>query len=278
LVLSINPALAKGLSIFMFISMKVAVFISALLATSALGLTQHAKVTWVTAAKSLNEGNPIHTIIKMKVDDGWHTYWKNPGEGGIPTVIEATLPDGWTLGEIQYPAPKRYLTGELPSIGYEGEVVFPVTIFPPKDTQGKLPEIKATLSWLTCNESSCLPGEAEMTLSSTGDVTAIQAAYLTIPKPLDGAQLEFLATKQEVSLILTLPEKLKIDPSSYEVFPVTPDLISAASELRFKLSENKPNTWIAIGKSSEYIDVSIKSLSLELFKSGEASWSISSGK
>jgi thiol:disulfide interchange protein DsbD len=262
----------------MNICMRVTALILVLIATSALAQQQHATATWVTATQSITQGEPIHSIIKMKLSERWHTYWKNPGEGGIPIAIEAALPDGWELDEIQYPAPKRLLTGELPSFGYEGEVIFPVTIHPPKDAQGFLPEIKAKLSWLTCNESSCVPGEAKLTLSTKGDTSVIRAAYRAIPKPLDGGKLEFTADKTQVVITLSLPEKTEIDPTLYEVFPSTPDVISAASELRFKVSENKPNTWIAIGKSSEYIEVNIKSLSLELFKSGEASWSISSRK
>lgn len=247
------------------------------MATSALA-QQHATATWLTATKSATNGEPIQTIIHMKVSDGWHTYWKNPGEGGIPMKIEAILPKGWTLGEMQYPAPKQFLTGDLPSIGYEGEIIFPITIHPPKDANGPLPEIKATLSWLTCNKSSCVPGEAELTLSSTGDASNIQTAFKIIPKPLEGATLQFVADEKQVVLTLTLPKKSKIDPSTYDVFPVTPDAISAASKLSFKKSEGEPNTWIATGKSSEYLDLEIKSISLELFKSNETTWSVSSAK
>lgn len=262
----------------MFTHMKSTLLISLLMATSALADPQHATATWITSTQSSDIGGPIQTAIHMKVADGWHTYWKNPGEGGIPMKIEAKLPEGWTLGEIQYPAPKRYSSAELPSIGYVDEVNLPITVYPPKGHNGPLPEIKATLSWLTCNESSCVPGEAELTLSATGDASAIQKAYDAIPKPLEGAKLQFLADKNQVTLTLTLPEKSKIDPSTYDIFPVTPDAISAAAELRFKASNGKPNTWVAIGKSSEYLDVKIQSLSIELFKSGEAAWSVSSGK
>ncbi len=259
--------------------MKTAALLSILLASSALAEVQYATATWTTT-KSATTGGPIQTVTHMKISDGWHTYWKNPGEGGIPIKIEAKLPDGWTLGEIQYPAPKRFTTGELPSIGYEGEVIFPITIYPPKGAKsdGKLPQIKATLYWLTCNDSSCVPGEAELTLSGTGDALVIQKAYDTLPKPLEGAKLAFVADKDQVTLTLTLPENSKINPTIYDVFPVTPDAISAASELRFKPADGNPNIWIATGKSSEYLDEKIKSLSIELFKSGEPAWSISSGK
>lgn len=259
--------------------MKTAALISLLFASNALAQVQHATATWTTT-KTATTGGPIQTVIRMKISDGWHTYWKNPGEGGIPIQIEAKLAEGWNLGEIQYPAPKRFTTGELPSIGYEGEVFLPLTIYPAKGAvgDGKLPEIKATLSWLTCNESSCVPGEAELILSATADASVIQKAYDATPKPLEGAKLEYVADKNQVNLTLTLPEKSKIDPSTYDVFPVTPDAISAASEIRFKASEGKPNTWVATGKSSEYLDLKIKSIGIELFKSGEGAWSVSSGK
>lgn len=262
----------------MFELMKATAFISALLATSALAQQPHATAEWVTSTQNVSNGGSIRSVIKMKISEGWHTYWKNPGEGGIPLDIKAKLPDGWRLEEIQYPAPKRMLTGELPSFGYKGEVMFPITIHPPHDAQGPLPKIVATLSWLTCNESSCVPGEVELTISTQGDASVIQKAYSSIPQPLKGGKLEFIADKTQVTLILTLPEKSKMNPSTYDIFPVTPDVISAASELRFKAKENKPDTWIATGKSSDYIDLEIKSLAIEMFKSGEASWSISSGK
>jgi DsbC/DsbD-like thiol-disulfide interchange protein len=278
-IISKNPALAKDAIIFMFIPMKTAALISLLIATSALAQVQYATATWITS-KNATTGGPIQTIIHMKIDAGWHTYWKNPGEGGIPLKIEAKLPDGWKLGEIQYPSPKRYTTGELPSIGYGGEVFLPITIYPPKgaSSDGKLPEIKANLSWLTCNESSCVPGEADLILSATGDPELIQKAYDATPKPLEGAKLAFFAEKNQVTLTLTLPVKSKIDPTTYDVFPVTPDAISAASELRFKPTEGKPSTWTATGKSSEYLDVKINSFTIEIFKTGEAAWNITSAK
>ena len=260
--------------------MKPIVWIFTLLATSsfAFAVPQHATAIWLMSGKKINPGEPIRTIIKMQVSDGWHTYWKNPGEGGIPLEIEATLPEGWIMGEIQYPKPKRYLTGELPSYGYAGEVIFPVTLTPPPNTDGLLPEIKASLSWLTCNESSCVPGEAELTLSSTGDATAIHAAYNAIPTPLPDVKLAFVANKKEVTLTLILTEKNQIDPSTYEFFPATPDIIDVKSELKFIADPEKPGIWTCTVKSSPYIPDTVETLSIELFKEGHASWSVTAEK
>ncbi len=57
-------------------------------------------------------GKEIRTVIRMKIDSGWHTYWENPGEGGLPLSIEIELPEGWKAAEISYPTPVRFMTGE----------------------------------------------------------------------------------------------------------------------------------------------------------------------
>ncbi len=274
-----NRALAKKSSIIIFHVMKIAVLISALLSIPLLAQleTQHAKASWLTEETKFGNGESIRTVIKMEISKGWHTYWKNPGEGGIPLKIQAILPEGWTTGEIQYPAPKRFETGILPSYGYEGVVHFPLTLTPPKGTDGQLPELVAKLTWLTCNESSCVPGEAKLILETSAEAKLIQTAYQSIPSPLDSASLSFIATKSEVTITLTLPEGSKIDPSTYEAFPVTPDIISASHDLRFSPHPEKPMTWICKAKSSDYIPEKPTSLTIEFFKKNEPSWIVTSG-
>jgi thiol:disulfide interchange protein DsbD len=59
---------------------------------------------------------------------GWHTYWQNPGDSGLPTTIEWKLPAGVTAGPIQWPAPHALPAGPLVNYGYEGEVYLPTTL------------------------------------------------------------------------------------------------------------------------------------------------------
>ena len=61
--------------------------------------------------------------LKLRMADHWHTYWKNPGDSGLPTRIQWVLPEGWTAGEIQWPYPKPLPVGPLMNYGYEDEVV-----------------------------------------------------------------------------------------------------------------------------------------------------------
>ncbi|MBC7979393.1 MAG: hypothetical protein H7Y36_02405, partial [Armatimonadetes bacterium] len=124
----------------------------------------HATAEWITESSATDPGKSIRTILKMTVDPGWHTYWINPGEGGLPLKLNAQIPAGWTLGEIQYPAPKQFKTGGLSGFGYEGEIHFPLLITPPPKA-AKIPPLTATLSWLTCNDDACVPGKAELSLA-----------------------------------------------------------------------------------------------------------------
>ena len=58
----------------------------------------------------------------------WHTYWKNSGDSGLPTLLEWTLPAGVTAGDIAWPTPKKIPIGTLANYGYEGTVLLPVPL------------------------------------------------------------------------------------------------------------------------------------------------------
>ena len=110
------------------------------------------------------EGRPIRVGLRMKMDPGWHTYWKNPGDAGMPTRLTWTLPAGWQAGDIEWPAPERIPVGELASYGYDGEVLLPVLLFAPRGWSGKPPvHVAARAEWLVCKES-CLPEAATLAL------------------------------------------------------------------------------------------------------------------
>ncbi|MFN5157513.1 MAG: protein-disulfide reductase DsbD domain-containing protein, partial [Betaproteobacteria bacterium] len=66
--------------------------------------------------------------LKIEHKPHWHTYWKNPGDSGLPTRFEWTLAAGLAPGDIDWPAPKRLPLGPLMNYGYEGTVLLPVTV------------------------------------------------------------------------------------------------------------------------------------------------------
>ena len=103
--------------------------------------------------------------LKLKMAPQWHTYWKNPGDSGLPTKIKWTLPEGFVAGEIQWPAPLYLEDAGIVSFAYEHEVLLITEITAP----ATLPlEQRITLlakaSWLECKES-CLPGKADLEIT-----------------------------------------------------------------------------------------------------------------
>lgn len=230
-----------------------------------------ATATWIAETMSAKPGEPTRTVVVMKVSGGWHTYWENPGEGGMPLEIKAKLPEGWTLGSIQHPVPKRFTTGDLPGFGYEGEIHFPITLTAPDGFEGPLPKIIATFSWLTCDDETCLPGKAEMTLSAAPDPHAVATAFSALPQNVPGAQLTL--TAQGDNILITLTVTKDFDASAFEIFPATRNIINPAANPRF--SKGGDNTWTATAPKSEYLEGEPKELTLLLAAPGKGAWKIS---
>lgn len=255
--------------------MKALVFLVAIaLVEKASAFEAKAEAKWISAATEITPGEPLQTVIRMTVDDGWHTYWVNPGEGGMELSLKAELPEGWAIGELQYPVPKRFMTGELAGFGYEGEIDFPVTLTPPSEASGALPPLKASLSWLTCNDNSCVPGDAELLLPETVDAEAVSAAYQKRPHSINGANLNTNFEGKTAFLSLTLPKNSEIDPAKCEVFPITPNVIDPAAKPVF-LKQGESYLWAATAEKSEYLSGSPEKLELLLVAPNGNSWVIS---
>jgi len=124
----------------------------------------HIEVELVSEHTAIQAGVPFDVALRMKMDEHWHTYWREPGDSGLPTTIEWTLPAGFKAGEIQWPQPKKIAVGPLVNIGYEGEVFLITRITPPTQLEGKEVTLRANASWLVCEEL-CIPGDAELTLN-----------------------------------------------------------------------------------------------------------------
>jgi DsbC/DsbD-like thiol-disulfide interchange protein len=238
----------------------------------------HASASWIAEKGDIAAGSPIRTVIRMTVDEGWHTYWKNPGEVGIPISLKADLPEGWKLGEIEYPVPHRITTEGLTSFCLEGEVLLPLTLTPPSGFAGKLPALRGTLSWLACNDEGCIPGDAEIALSDVADPETASKAYAALPQPIPGAKLQLTLADDDIILTLILPADSEIDPSAFEVFPATRNVISPAAQPAFAKNPAAPGTWIAKAAKSEYLDGKPEGLALVLANKSGAAWTLSTAR
>ncbi len=126
--------------------------------------SKHVQATLISAQSSLQPGTELQLGLLLKHDRKWHTYWINPGDAGLPTRIEWTMPAGFKAGEFQWPHPERISAPPLMSYGYGGKVLLPVKIKVPSSARpGTRVKIGAHARWLECADI-CIPGEVRFQL------------------------------------------------------------------------------------------------------------------
>lgn len=161
-------------------------------------------------------GKETTLAVVLEVTEGWHIYWKNPGDGGIPTTVTLDLPPGLQAEPVQWPVPKRFVHEGMVSYGYEGEVtlLIPVRAAPDLRADRGL-SVRGKIEWLVCNPDGCLPGAADVEVrlhvatgpaapTPTAEATKIAAARRSLPAASAPAGLSVSWTETKGRLALTL--------------------------------------------------------------------------
>ena len=147
--------------------------------------SSRATVTLVSDADAVHSGQPLRLGLRLRLAPGWHTYWQNPGDAGVPAEVTLDLSPGATAGEVQWPTPLRLPEGPLMTYGYTGEVLLPVLVTPGPDPL----HVEASASWLVC-EKVCVPEEGRFTLdlpqgtpAPSREAPLFTAADARLPRP-----------------------------------------------------------------------------------------------
>src|SRR6266571_3412712 len=116
-------------------------------------------------------GKPFTVGLLLRMAPHWHTYWKFPGDAGLPTELKWKLPQGWKVGEIQWPIPLKTIDpGDIQTYGYENEVLLMQEITPPAKIDNASVALAADANWLVC-ERICIPGSATLQLEPPTSTT-----------------------------------------------------------------------------------------------------------
>ena len=86
---------------------------------------QHSSLEIVPKDYLLKDKNYFYFGVKIILEEGWKTYWKNPGEAWAPMSIDFNDNSGILEKEILFPFPKKFTDYEIETIGYENEIIFP---------------------------------------------------------------------------------------------------------------------------------------------------------
>ena len=148
------------------------------------------------APEGATPGKPVWVGLQLTHAPGWHTYWKNSGDSGLPTELQWTLPAGVTAGPIAWPTPRKFPIGNLANYGYDGTVVLPVPLTVDPGFTGSHIDIQLYAAWLVCRKE-CIPEEGRFALrlpvqGSTGlHGSAFEASFAAAPKdqPAQGSQV-----------------------------------------------------------------------------------------
>ncbi|MCX7741823.1 MAG: protein-disulfide reductase DsbD family protein [Tepidimonas sp.] len=193
--------------------------------------TEHAQVQLLAhAPQGVAAGRTLWLGLRLEHEPGWHTYWLNPGDSGLPIELNWTLPAGVQAGAIQWPTPRKFPLGELANYGYDGTVLLPVPVQLPPDWQGARLPVQLHATWLICRRE-CVPEEATLRLELptsaplTQHAAAFEAAWAAAPRTLPQARAELRVDAEGLHVRATgLPADWRGQP--LEFFPETGNLIA----------------------------------------------------
>ncbi len=195
--------------------------------------TAHVEAELVAAKTALVPGQPITVALRLVLEKGWHTYWQNPGDSGLPTTLAWALPAGIEAGPIQWPAPRMLPVGPLVNYGYEGVALHLVEIRPQRSLAiGGTTVLAARADWLVCKEV-CIPEGADLTLalpvadSALPDLrwgAPLAAASAALPAPLGAWSATATGAGSTINVRFVPPPGAG-DPGAIRFFPFAADRI-----------------------------------------------------
>ncbi len=146
--------------------------------------TDNVKAHLASEVSAIAPGQAFWVALEFDIREGWHTYWRNPGDSGQATKLTWHLPPGFTAGDIVWTTPHRFELPPLVNYGYAQHATHLVQITAPQDLKPGTPVVLAAKAgWLVCSDV-CIPEDADLTLTlpvkgAAGAVDPAEAALFT---------------------------------------------------------------------------------------------------
>ncbi len=148
----------------------ISVLLCALPCQAALPLDRldHAVASLESDTAAIAPGAQFQVSLRLQLETGWHTYTKDPGDAGLPTRIEWTLPEGFKAGEIIWPPAKTFDEAGITTYGYENEVTLPSPVTAPMTiSAGESYTLSAQVDFMVCKDI-CIPQTTALSLTLPG--------------------------------------------------------------------------------------------------------------
>jgi len=216
------------------------ILLLALMFMPALANAQHI-VPELVAEGPAPPGGEVDLAIHMRPQQGWHGYWQNPGDAGLPMRLDWQLPKGFAVGPLRYPVPTRLTVAGLMNYVFERDYAVLVRLKVPPNAAGTVP-IRADAHWLACTEQICVPEQGVLALDlPVGAGTPNRAEFddwrKQLAQPL-GTTGHFQVTGGKLRIAIPLPASVAVaDPY---IFPITDN----AAEYEAPQSFHRVGDWL----------------------------------
>ena len=236
---------------------------------------KHLKAELVSEYQQVMPGQQLWLALHFIPDEHWHTYWQNPGDSGLATSISWQLPDGVTVGDIQWPTPQAFSIPPLMNYGFEGPTVLLSQLTVPADFRGDQLSIRARADWLVCEEI-CIPADAEFALTlpvgqaavlSDSATAVVASGNSKLPIPLNVSGSFDLAGGSFSAAIRGLP-----DVDFQQFFVAATELVDHAAAQQLLFSEGE---WLLRQNLNTYFTSAPEHFELVMVSSNGQGYSLS---
>jgi DsbC/DsbD-like thiol-disulfide interchange protein len=119
----------------------------------------------IAGTQSSGQAAPLRAGIEIRLKQGWHTYWRYPGDAGVPPHFDFAGSQNLKAVEVLWPAPRRLPEAGLDTIGYDRDVILPLRVTP--QDRAKPVSLQVKLDYAIC-EKLCVPAETKAGLALAG--------------------------------------------------------------------------------------------------------------
>lgn len=218
------------------------------------------KVELVQEEQTVQPGRSFWVALHLQIDEGWHVYWKNPGEIGMPLKIDWQLPPGFEAGPLQWPFPEKFTTADIIGFGYQGKVMLLSQITPPSTVNAdESHPLSAKVEWLVCSSMMCQPGSASVTttLNVQNSAPALRqemtAHFAEARNKLPTSKIK-IATKRKDGIVqLEVPPQKNVVGAYF--FPEEKDVIDHSVDPTIAINADEANSFLVNLKEKDEVGV-----------------------
>ncbi|MBW4329772.1 thioredoxin family protein [Stakelama sp. CBK3Z-3] len=203
------------------------------------GSERHIAMRLIAETDRPAPGGDVTIAFAARPQPGWHGYWKNPGDAGVPPRADWTLPDGVSAAPLEYPVPQRLMISGIMNYVYEGPFALLTTLHIPDGlSPGSALPVSVKLDYLVCTHEICVPESATLSTRLTigdGSVPPGRRARFdrwrrALPRPL-GAEATFATDADGLRLSVPFPAEATLAKDAY-FFPLTDGVIDYSAPQR----------------------------------------------